>query len=245
VRRVLHDVKSGDVVYVKTDLQTEFFQKIYPNIHEEFILVTHNSDYETNVALKHYLDQDKIIAWLGPNPGFEHPKHIPLPLGLENTVFYPSKIEFIRALNVTSLIPWEKRKYLVYLNFNSGTNPGARKYLFDLFKDIPGVLISQKRLDYASYMNHIGDSKFVLCPRGNGLDTHRFYETIIMGSIPVVENSTLFPLFRDANALILSSFGKLTIKTLKEFKINTKSYALSRNVIMWKTWKDRINALRT
>jgi hypothetical protein len=24
-------------------------------------------------------------------------------------------------------------------------------------------------------MNHIGDSKFVLCPRGNGLDTHRDY----------------------------------------------------------------------
>jgi hypothetical protein len=173
-----------------------------------------------------------------------HPKHIPLPIGLENPTYVPFKLDFVRAVNETNLIPWERRKYLLYLNFNSATNPSARKHLLTRFKDIPEVLISQKRLDYASYMNHIGDSKFVLCPRGNGLDTHRFYETILMGSIPVVENSTLFPLFRDGKALVLPSFSELKIETLKDFKIDTTNYGLSRNIIMWQTWKDRINALR-
>jgi hypothetical protein len=65
-----------------------------------------------------------------------------------------------------------------------------------------------------------------------------------MGSIPVVENSTLYPLFREGGALILPSFGALKIEILKEFKIDTKKYGLSRNIIMWQTWKDRINAFR-
>jgi hypothetical protein len=31
--------------------------------------------------------------------------------------------------------------------------------------------------------------KFVACPRGNGTDTHRFWETLYRGSIPVVKES--------------------------------------------------------
>ena len=30
---------------------------------------------------------------------------------------------------------------------------------------------------------------FVACPRGNGTDTHRFWETLYRGSIPVVKRS--------------------------------------------------------
>ena len=30
---------------------------------------------------------------------------------------------------------------------------------------------------------------YVLCPRGNGLDTHRFWETLYRGSVPVVLES--------------------------------------------------------
>jgi hypothetical protein len=65
-----------------------------------------------------------------------------------------------------------------------------------------------------------------------------------MGSIPVVENSTLLPLFREGGALILPSFGVLKIEILKEFRIDATSFAKSRNVIMWETWKNRINAFR-
>jgi hypothetical protein len=32
--------------------------------------------------------------------------------------------------------------------------------------------------------------RYVACPRGNGLDTHRFWETLYRGSIPIVRDST-------------------------------------------------------
>ena len=37
--------------------------------------------------------------------------------------------------------------------------------------------------------NISAEFKFVACPRGNGTDTHRFWETLYRGSIPVVKSS--------------------------------------------------------
>jgi hypothetical protein len=44
-------------------------------------------------------------------------------------------------------------------------------------------LIPKKLADLAS------GYKFIACPRGNGTDTHRFWETLYRGSIPVVKKS--------------------------------------------------------
>jgi hypothetical protein len=245
VRRILNGVRNGDVVYVKTDLITEFFNKIYPRISQKFILITHNSDFDTKIAHKVYLhNNSKLIAWLGPNIGFEHPKHIVLPLGFENPTWFPPKIGIVRSINETSLIPWEKRKYLLYINFNPSTNNAARKEWFERFEDNEEVLVSQTRVNFAEYLNHMGNSKFVLCPRGNGRDTHRFSESILMGSVPVVEDSILSPVFRESQALILKNLFTLTLDMLKKTHVDAKRIALSKKVIMWQTWKDRINALR-
>ena len=44
-------------------------------------------------------------------------------------------------------------------------------------------------------MRAIGTFKFVRCMRGNGLDTHRFCEILLMGSVPVVDHSPLDDLY--------------------------------------------------
>jgi hypothetical protein len=241
----IHSVRDGDVVYVKTDVIDDFFIQIYPKISATFVLLTHNSDYSTKVKHEHYLNDTKLLAWFGQNPGFEHRKHFSLPIGLENPTWAPTKIDFVRSVTETSLIPWEKRKYLLYVNFNSGTNPAARTQLLTRFRGIKDVFVSEKRVDYAAYMNQIGKSKYVLCPRGNGLDTHRFYETLLMGSIPVVENSTLYSLFDETSAFLVNSMSELTVDMLRNGHLNVKNMSVSRRVVLWKTWEDKINAARS
>jgi len=64
----------------------------------------------------------------------------------------------------------------------------------DFYKDLSmqsgsGFQILRGRLepdDYAEISSHF---KYVAAPRGNGLDTHRFWETLYRGSIPVVSQS--------------------------------------------------------
>ena len=55
-----------------------------------------------------------------------------------------------------------------------------------------------------SYFKSIDDSRFVLCPRGVGLNSIRFYETIAAGRIPVlISDHCKLPKFIDWSRLII------------------------------------------
>lgn len=41
------------------------------------------------------------------------------------------------------------------------------------------------------FFNAVSTHRFTLCPWGNGLDTHRLYEVLVMGGIPVVRKSSI------------------------------------------------------
>jgi hypothetical protein len=247
-------MKNGDLVYVKTDLISDFFSSVYPNIRTKFILFTHNSDYATSVTHRPFLDDAKLLAWFGENPGFVHPKHFAMPIGLENPGIAPRKLDFARSVNFKQLKPWSDRTYLLYVIFEPSTNRNAREFLIERFKKMKNsettgekVLVQERRVDYLEYMSLIGDSKFVLCPRGNGLDTYRFYEAVLMGAIPVVENSTLWPVFVEAEAVVVSSLSEVqSVHWLIWLKVDESeaAWARRRRVIMWSTWEAKINAQR-
>ena len=41
------------------------------------------------------------------------------------------------------------------------------------------------------YLKELSKYKFSLCPPGNGLDTHRVWESLLVGTIPIVEDNEL------------------------------------------------------
>ena len=47
------------------------------------------------------------------------------------------------------------------------------------------------KLKFHDYIKKLNDYKFVLCPRGKGTDTHRFWEILLVGSVPIVEKNGL------------------------------------------------------
>jgi hypothetical protein len=51
--------------------------------------------------------------------------------------------------------------------------------------------ISVFQSDSISYFKEIGKYKFVICPEGNGIDTHRLWETLYSKGIPIVEDNEL------------------------------------------------------
>ena len=243
VDQSIEQMKPGDVILVKIDLIDEFFTKIFIKLTKPFILITHQGDYSTDIKHAKYLNDSKLLVWFGQNPAFTHPKFIPMPIGFENTFWHPEKINFIRKVKTNELIPWHERKYLLYLNFNSGTNPGSREYLNNFLKNFPNVLISG-RVNYATYLKHLENSKYVLCPRGHGLDTHRFYETVLMGSIPVVENSTLYPIQKETSVLVLNSFRNLTTKILENPQKYVNNLKFSKEILFMDYWWKKVEKIR-
>jgi hypothetical protein len=65
---------------------------------------------------------------------------------------------------------------------------------------------SEKIEEYISapkYRELLSKYQFVLCPRGNGVDTHRFWEVIYSGGVPIVKKSSWTQLIKDEGIFFL------------------------------------------
>ena len=59
---------------------------------------------------------------------------------------------------------------------------------------------------------------FVPCPRGNGLDTHRIWEALYLGAIPVVLNSDRFAALEGWPILFIEEWKEIIEKSREELE---------------------------
>ncbi len=207
------DVKQGDILFIKTDYLRSFFSYIYPRIQSPFVLITGNSDYTVPGPFSSFLEDSKLLGWYGMNTmGCKHPKMHPLPIGFANRCWDHGDLNVIR---------WSDQRHhmmpkviTLYMNFLIETHAYERAPLYEKFKDQP-YCVARSRLSPAQYLQDLAASKFVLSPRGNGLDCHRTWEALVMGAIPVVITSDLDPLFADLPVLIIKSWDEITEEFLE------------------------------
>lgn len=202
------EIKDGSAVFVATHFLGVFFENYHPVIKGRYVLVTHNSDESAPGPFAAFLEDEKLIAWFGQNvEGFSHPKLVPIPIGLENR-YWPNGEDFS---TLESLSLWHKndpRKQLLYMNFTPRAR-SDREYVFQVFKDQPYCTISS-HLSYVEYLLHLGCSKFVLSPRGNGLDCLRTWESLYMGAIPIVKKTLCDSMYEDLPVLLIDEWKEVS-----------------------------------
>jgi hypothetical protein len=129
-------------------------------------------------------------------------------------------------------------KHFIYSNFTLGTNKDFRKNCMLISQDTEYITWEEPTLAfdklYIEYLNH----EMILCPPGNGLDTHRVWETLYCGRVPIVikvKNTRsydfdslshgLFRLYDKLPIVLLNSIEELKNFSLLEKKLseaNTK-----------------------
>lgn len=185
----LHNGKT--IFFTKTDYLDKDFLKI-SNLENEVILISGNSDF---IIEKNWVNRipHNIKAWFATNLTVEHPKAIPIPLGIEN--YEESKrpehgIGYHRGLVKEKFImDFVDRKptEFIYSNFRWGTNTNSRTPVMNLSKSIEHITWEEPTLSHEAFLDRILDFEAVLCPQGNGLgDNHRIYETLYLNRIPIV-----------------------------------------------------------
>ena len=75
---------------------------------------------------------------------------------------------------------------------------------------------------------------------GFGDDCYRHYESILLGSIPIVFNSTLWPMYEGNPVYILDDWENVTAKQFEEWR----PPSTSRKLAMAQYWFDRITCDR-
>ena len=79
----------------------------------------------------------------------------------------------------------------LYANFSVRTNPSERQAVLDIVRSIPEVTRGAFRLSRRGRLADLvgmASAKLVVCPRGHGLDTHRFWEALLVGAVPIVRH---------------------------------------------------------
>jgi len=218
------NIQEGDIIFVKTDLLKFFFNNFYSQIKNRFVLITGVAGKDVEKFYKCFLDNNsKIITWIGCNLLFDHPKCFKIPIGFEEPerrINGPADGEggdqntLEEMFNIQKNISDKNNKLLItYIGDTHGSRQGIKKY----FANKPFVYFADK-LRFKDYMNKINDYKFVLCPRGCGTDTHRFWEVLLMGSIPVIEKDELVSLYEKFPCIIVDKFQDVTIEMLNNFQ---------------------------
>ena len=187
---------DGDWVFVNGDYLGDFLRRfpVFP-VNKRFIIVLHNTDRSFGIQeLAAVLSRVHHIYAI--NTVIRHPKVTTIPLG-----FVDKQLVFLHGFKGGS----SEKPYEIYMNFTEGTNAPKRLECARAFENDHRV-VRTEGLTVPEYYMDLCRSKFVLCPEGTGIDTHRVYEALFCGATPVVLRNSLSHLYEKLPVCIVDTW---------------------------------------
>lgn len=220
-------LQKGDVVFVDSNFLWPFVTFVLPHIPPttSFVLVTGDSDDTVpDAPLSHRnavaLARDpRISHWFSTNCGASPNTHTfsCIPNGVSQWFDQRAALAAFRER-----LPVGKRhsRYVLF-SFNVENHPEERGQAWRMGCEPDSPLASVALCSFDRHANltllyhTVARSKFVVSPRGRGLDCYRTYEALLLGAYPIVKSSSLDPIFAGLPVLILPSWESLTLDVLK------------------------------
>lgn len=247
---MLSEMFDGMSVYVCSDLLKFFVNDILYKINKKFVLVSGDSDLcvpkevlNENETTK-LLNSPYLIRWFLQNTQVQNcDKMIQMPIGLdyhtisndpshawktENESHLPIQQELILMDVINKSKPLSERKNKIYVNFSLTSDRfNDRKSSLDSIN--PDLLeINNSFTKRTTNWQITTNYAFVLSPFGIGMDCHRTWESICLGSVPIVKAPNFKKLFEDLPVLIVDEWSDITQElldnTIQDFKTKTFNY---------------------
>lgn len=189
---------DSDWWFCKSDWLEYFFRELAPD--SPFVLFTSNSDRTIGREFARHLRRPNLVAWFAVNAAFSHPKLFAIPLGIGD----PSSRHGhaggdVRAVQRQTI----SKTRLMEVGFDVKTNPTERLLCLEqtgLELDPPAAK--------PEYLERMASSYFSVAPRGNGIDTHRVWEALYLGTVPIVTRSLLTEQHPDLPLVVLDDWAE-------------------------------------
>jgi hypothetical protein len=162
-----------------------FFDKNLVTGHSDIMTTTRNLRWLKLMGVKHVFGTNTI-----PVAGFS----TSLPLGLTNDCddspihrILGDTSHILRAHQSTNFT--STYNGTIYVNFTSANNHSVRARALGFVRQLENIVYGEMVFSESGrvqYLSSLRSNSFVLCPEGNGVDTHRLWETLYMGGIPIV-----------------------------------------------------------
>ena len=202
------------------------------------IWVFHNSDETFDLNTKKKLDYFLPKKCFSQNLIINKKNYHFIPIGLENSKFHNNGDikDFLRLRKVKL----EKKPRILFGFKNTNLKRVQLKHQFKKLK------ITDETIGWNSffYRRILLNYMFVICPEGNGIDTHRMWEAIYLKTIPIIEKNMISNFIKNAKIPILilnkwSDLSKFDEKQLQKFYFSKKKLFNNRYLFQ-DYWKKRI-----
>jgi len=231
-------VRTATTIFCKIDHVLELFERLRLG-RRRYVLLTGEGDLPCDAFRQGFLPAN-IAVWFATNVTHESSRVVPWPLGLGGA-----------AESVTAKAPQidprpshdPARTGWLYVNFRPDTNPAVRKPLYDHYLAMSGsewVTFDPPRAhnDNDLYLSRLATHRFVLCPAGNGVDTHRAWEALQAGAFPVVQRSCAARVYDGLPVLIVDDLKDLSPEMLA--CAWPQLVACSRDKLAQNHWRSRL-----
>ena len=191
--------------------------------------------------LWYYLNHTNLGAiFTTTHQWLNHPKIFSIPLGVKPEIFH------VIEDNLDSPLPNKTELLFLSLSPSSTRIPIINR----IIQNFNGT-IKNKYKDGSHYFGEMNKAKFVLCPSGMGWDTYRAWESLMMGSIPILETYSridgFYKTFDDLPVLWVEHYDNVTPALLeREYpKILEKAYEYNFEKLTNTWWVNFIQKYRT
>ena len=238
VYKMIHDIDSvddGKILFVYGDLLDVWRKDILPRRTKPFVLVVHNSDEAIGESYKDVLDHPLLLHMFSQNTFLYHSKLTALPIGIANSQWNHGNQSNMQHM-VSKSLSWEDKKNMVYTNINLSTNYHHRLRVLEELK-YPFVFHAHPK-PHLEYLVELSGYKWVLSPKGNGVDCHRLWESLYAGCIPLVDDTINARQFKEMGVpvIIVKDWGKLSLEELEK-----ESYTYS-SILELGYWEQKFNS---
>lgn len=234
----LHD--DENVIFCKTDFLPNEFNRIASK--GPVVLISGNSDYEINDNVVDHCPPN-VIKWYAQNATCSSDRVEGIPIGIENTIVCKREGHgkvWDHALEKPEIListPRPEPTKDIYSNFSVKTH-WSREIVAYTINKIP-YITKRTGLSYKEFVSDVLDHRMVVCPVGNGIDTHRMWETLYLDRVPIVIRSPVSERFEELPIIFIDDWEELrNIEAIYDKYYNVLSN--SKSMLDPQYWVDKI-----
>jgi len=232
-KRKIQTLKGNkNIFYLGCDNLNDKLYNFFLTLNYEFIVIFGTSDYDFTINTFDKLLQLKNLKYVYCQNYVDvyHEKIRLIPIGLSD---FRERDNYYNNNIITNT---NKKLDKIYISYHNNTHRTRRVLMGEIKKKKLNNIVFGGKLDHKDFPVELSKYKYALCLRGNGYDTHRFWESIWVNTIPIILRSDYYidKLYEEAGCIIINNADELeniqNIDVKLNYKIMTQSY-----------WENKIN----
>ena len=194
-------IRQASVVFVNADFMSEFTEAHGRKCSPRVIILGNSDrdwtsfDYKLPRTVKRVFLQNSLI----PNDK----RFVCIPIGIENLELGRNGLPHLFGTSYQNRL---KHQFTMLGPFGS-THPSRQEILATDYSPFSSIKVFRNRMSSIETAWRSSQHAFIAAPRGNGKDTHRVWEALYRGSLPVVEDDVWADNMEDIGVPLVRTSG--------------------------------------